>query len=71
MPETTDRELLLSFIASLSLCDHMGDVANKIADVLKRMGETPPSDATHDWYSDLRDWLHERGARTLNGTSLE
>lgn len=33
------RMLLLKFIHSLTVCDHMGDVADDIDAVLKRMGE--------------------------------
>jgi hypothetical protein len=41
----SEHWLLLSFIASLTLCDHMGDVMGDIENVLKRIGyEVPDED---------------------------
>ena len=60
------RELLLQFIASLTLCDHMGDVAGDIEKVLKEMG------LTFEWddLDDLRTKLGEMGVTTLYGTKI-
>jgi hypothetical protein len=62
----SDRELLLSFIASITLADHLGDVANEVNVVLKKLG------LDVDWseWSELGDALHEMGVTTLYGTSL-
>lgn len=62
----TDREILLSFIASLTLCDHMGDVGDDIEKVLKLMGE----DIAFDDLRDLADALGARGVKTLYRTDL-
>jgi hypothetical protein len=59
--------LILQFIASLCLCDHMGDVSNDVDVMLKRLGHAPEWDDL----SDLMKWLHKRGVTTLYGTSLE
>lgn len=60
----TDHELLLSFIAGLTLCDHMGDVSDDIVKVLKLMGE----DIAFDELRELADALRARGVKTLYGT---
>ena len=62
------RELLLKFIASLCLCDHMGDVSNDVDFVLKKLNMKWPDSAEE--LSDLMPWLHKRGVTTLYGTSL-
>lgn len=68
----SDRELLLSFIASLTLCDHMGDVSDDISSVLKKMGEVELLDAylNGDEFSGLAKALVKRGITTLYGTKL-
>jgi len=60
------RDLLLSFIASLTLCDHMGDVCDDVDEVLKRLGEQ------EDWdeWVDLQRNLAKKGVKTLWGTPL-
>jgi hypothetical protein len=60
------RMLLLQFIGSLTLCDHMGDVADDVNEVMKRMGVKIKWD---DW-SDLGKSLHKLGVATLYGTEL-
>ena len=42
------RMLLLQFVASLTLCDHMGDVSNDVDIVLKRLGVEPPEEIMYD-----------------------
>jgi hypothetical protein len=68
MPETVDeyRALLLSFIASLTLCDHMGDVAGDVQDVLKRI------DLKIEWDEmyELGRALGKMGVKTLYNTEL-
>lgn len=68
----TDREILLSFIGSLTLCDHMGDVSNDVDEVLKLVGEQELRDAAGegDDFSELAKALHKRGVKTLYGTDL-
>jgi hypothetical protein len=61
-----DRELLLSFIASLTLADHMGDVADDVNCVLKRLG----MEIEWDEWADLGDEMAKLGVKTLYGTSL-
>lgn len=62
------RKLLLQFIGSLTLCDHMGDVADGINLVLKKLGIE-----IGEWYdySDLRKELDKMGVTTLYGTALD
>ena len=38
MPETVSTELVLQLVASLQLCDHMGDVADDVDKFLKMAG---------------------------------
>lgn len=67
-PKTAEEweALVLSFIGSLTLCDHIGDVSNYVQTVLDRLGLEGEWD---DW-PDLQRWLHARGVKTLHGTSL-
>lgn len=60
------RELLLSFIGSLTLAEHMGDVAEDVQEVLNRLG------ITDDWedLSELGDILGRMGVKTIYGTGL-
>ena len=61
-----ERTLLLQFIGSLTLADHLGDVSNDIDAVLKRLG------LDIEWHelSDLGKRLGEMGVTTLYGTIL-
>lgn len=61
------KDLILSFIASLTLCDHMGDVSNEIADMLERLGV-----AAVEWndFDELRAVLATMDVKTLSGISL-
>jgi hypothetical protein len=67
-PETPEQweTLILSFIGSLCLADHMGDVSNEIDTVLKVLGHD------HGWddFEELMTWLGKRGVTTLNGSPL-
>lgn len=67
MPQPPDHEAILKgLIASLTLCDHMGDVSNDVDLALRRMGVEVEWD---DW-DELLKALGKLGWRTLNGTSL-
>ena len=61
------KNLLLSFIGSLTLCDHMGDVSNDVDFILKELGY----DVEWDDLNELSDWCGEQGIETLYGTSLK
>ncbi|KKK84011.1 hypothetical protein LCGC14_2787650 [marine sediment metagenome] len=60
------RKLLLQFIGSLTLADHLGDVSDDIDTVLKRL------DVSVEWdeLGELGDALGKMGVTTLYGTSL-
>lgn len=66
MTNTDSRILLLQMIASLTLCEHMGDVSNVVNKVLKRLGV----DIEWDEWADLRRALGERGVTTLYGSRV-
>lgn len=67
---TPDRELLLSFIASLTLADHIGDVGDDAFKVLKKLGIIVPDD-DGDWQVDVAKEMSRRGIKTLYGNSLK
>lgn len=71
MSDIDHRELLLQFIASLTLCDHMGDVSYEITCVLERMGVEVPEKDDGDWLGDVRNEMARRQVTTLHGTSLD
>lgn len=61
------KELFYKLIASLTLCDHMGDVAEVIEEALRKASDFV-------WFDDLEDLqveLAKRGVTTLYGTSFE
>ena len=64
----TDREILLSLIASLTLCDHMGDVADDVCTVLKML--SIEYDDTGDWELDVGRAMYSLGVKTLHGTEV-
>jgi hypothetical protein len=66
MPEEGYKELLLQLIGSLTLCDHLGDVADDVQIVLDRLG----LDITWTEWEELGDALGQMGITTLLGTSL-
>lgn len=61
------KKLILQFIASLCLCDHMGDVADDINAVLERLG----IEVQWDDLRDLAKWCGRQNITTLYGTSLK
>lgn len=62
-----DRETLLSLIASLTLCDHMGDVTKEVKTALKKVGVV-----VDEWgdLDELGSVLGRMGIKTLQGISL-
>ena len=60
------HNLLLSFIASMTLCDHMGDVGSDVTFVLRQLGMEIE---WNEWW-ELGDELDKMGIKTLYGTSL-
>lgn len=62
--------LLLEFVASLTLCDHMGDVGNDIVEVLGRLGVEYEDDGSGENWGDLPKLLHGMGIKTLVGTDV-
>ncbi len=64
--KVTKETVLLKFIASLTLCDHMGDVCDDINEVLKQLD----IDIDYEDLSDLGSKLGEIGITTLQGTSM-
>ena len=71
MIDKQDHGLLLSFVASLTLCKHMGDVMDSIAVVLSRIGYEPIDDEHDDYADALKAAFREDGIRTLNGVSFD
>ena len=67
LAELDHRTLLLRFIASLTLCDHMGDVYGDIDKVLDTLGIEYEDDDAGDMEPIARK-LHEMGITTLYGT---
>ena len=66
MSTITDKQILLQFIASLTLCEHMGDVSNDIDKVFDML------EINIEW-SDLDELYKElgkMGITTLHGTKL-
>lgn len=66
MTEPNYKDILLQLIASLTLSDHMGDVAGDIDGALKQAGV----DIEWDDLSDLGRKLGKMGVTTLYGTKL-
>lgn len=64
-----EHRLLMEFIASLTLADHMGDVSEDVSYVLKLLGMEDL--AASDWGDETMQELHKLGVTTLYGTSLE
>jgi hypothetical protein len=61
-----NEKLLLQFIASLTLCDHMGDVCDDINVVLDALSKPMEWDDLHD----LGRQLGKLGITTLGGIEL-
>jgi len=60
------RDILLKFVASLTLCEHMGDVADDIETVLDIIGIKLKWEDLYD----LRRKLGKMGITSLYGTAL-
>ena len=60
------KTILLQFLASLTLCDHMGDVSNDVVDVLEKIGV----EIEWDEWDELGNALGKMGITTLNGAAL-
>jgi hypothetical protein len=73
-PETPEEweALVMQFIASLTLCDHMGDVMNNVGTVLETLGHEVTDADGYEWceMEHLQDWLGARKIKTLQGTDL-
>jgi hypothetical protein len=67
MPEIDYRTLLLQLCASLTLCDHLGDVLDDVLFVLRALEMEP---AEWDDLADIGRALGQQGITTLYGTSL-
>lgn len=65
-PPVDHRMLLLKLIASLTLCDHFGDISETIDTALNRMGEP----IEYDDLSHLGKKLAKMGITTLYNTKL-
>ena len=64
------KELFFKLIASLTLCDHMGDVMEDVECALRRAGVEIPE--IHDDYAeDVMDYCFKHNITTLYDTSLE
>lgn len=71
----SERQILINLIASLSLADHMGDVASDCEEALKQIGIAMPPDYDgsqyDEWWHQLAHFLSaQHGAQTVWGTSL-
>ena len=60
-----DRGLLLSFLATLTTCDDMSDVALYAYDVMERMGY--PVEVSSTPWDSIAARLHKEGVKTLGG----
>jgi len=60
------RNLILSFAASYTLADNMGDVGYDVGKMLNRIG----FDEDWDDQSDLAEKLAAMGVKTMNGTNI-
>lgn len=60
------KAMILSLVASATLCDHMGDMWNDLNFVLKEMGE----DDLLEEFDELPKKLHLRGIKTVYGSEV-
>jgi hypothetical protein len=58
------KEILLSLIRSLCLCDHMGDVADKIKTILK-LYNIEIQEEEDDWFCDVDKTLEKLNIKFL------
>ena len=68
MSTTIDEKYVLGFIASLTLCDHMGDVLSDCQKVLKDMGYEFEWEDGHELWDRIADI---GGVKTLWGSDIE
>jgi hypothetical protein len=70
-PQTTEpdyKALLLSLLASMTMCDHMGDVCGDVQSVMDKMGVKCDVDLSDS--REFRRVLHGLGAKTLYGSEI-
>lgn len=72
MEDTKDyKNLLLQLIASLTLCDHEGDISEDCYYVLEKMGiEIEEAEESYNGMSDISYTLSQMNITTLYGSSL-
>lgn len=68
--KVSDRHLLLQLLASLTLCDTVGDVGDAVIEVFTRLG-IPLDNSGDTWEDDVRKTLAKLGVTSLCGTSLD
>lgn len=68
MKQEEAQALVLQFLASLTLCDHLGDAWNDARLLAEKVGIDWLDDNWDD--DEIRDALAKRGVTTLQGTSL-
>lgn len=66
------RAILLSLCASLTLCDHMGDVSDYVFKALEMAGVKvdEDDDGGGEWTDEVQRTLHAMGVKTLYNTSV-
>ena len=63
----TDREILMGLLAGLTLCDHMGDVANDVDFALRLLGYSKEERSELFGDDGMRSaWFEERGIPGLS-----
>lgn len=65
----SEHKILMQLIASLQLCDHLGDVGNDVHEALRQLNIDVP-DNGEDSELRLFTWLAAEGVTTLYGTEL-
>lgn len=72
MSQPNYKAILFQLVASLTLCDHMGDVVDAMVEAMRKAGNPIPDfEAESEWMGAVGKWLHEQDVTTLWGTSLE
>jgi hypothetical protein len=64
------RKILLDFAASLTLCDHMGDVCDDLQKVMDLIGVECDVDLSEGSKGPFKKILRGLGAKTLYGTDI-
>lgn len=77
MEQTDYKKILLNLIGSITLSDHMGDVADDVRYALEQIGMKEVVDEADsekygwdEWWPNLGTALGVRGVTTLHGTIL-